>query len=261
MRSLFHLAPASFFAAATLLAQQAALPPTPEAILNRYVQVTGGREAYDKVKSLTMMGTMEIKGQGVRGELKMYRAEGGKYYTVIDLGGMGKQEDGSDGATAWDKTVLGPRIKSGVEKFLATCADGVMSEYGKAALELGECYSKAEYAGEETIDGKKLQKLVLTPKEGKPEEQYYDRETGLLARVKLVMPSPMGEVPITTIVSDYKTVSGLQVPGKLANQMGPIQMEMTFTTITVNDQLPEQLFALPPEIKALVGAQKPTGKK
>jgi hypothetical protein len=256
MRSLWL-----FMAAVAAFGQSAGGPAvTPESILNRYVEVTGGREAYEKVKSLSMTGTMEIKGQGVRGEMRMYRTEGGKYYTSIDLGGMGKQEDGSDGSVAWDKTVLGPRIKSGVEKFLATCADGVMSEYGKAALELGDCYSKVEYAGVESVDGKAMHKIVLTPKQGKAEEQFFDVETGLMKKVKMIMPSPMGEVPITTVIAEYKAVAGVQVPSKLVNNMGPIVMEMAFSAITVNEKLPEQLFALPPEIQALAGAAKPKAK-
>ena len=65
-----------------LLAQKASPPPTAQQILDRYVKVTGGKLAYDKVKTVTMLGMMEIKGQNVRGEMKMYRVDGGKYYTV-----------------------------------------------------------------------------------------------------------------------------------------------------------------------------------
>jgi len=246
MRTLLVLATAS------LAFGQAA--PTAEAILERFVKVTGGQAAYDKVKTLSMTGTMEIKGQNVRGPVKMYREDGGKYYTVVDLPGIGKQEDGSDGKTVWDKTVLGPRIKSGVEKFLATCATGALSEYGRGALEKDTCYAKREVVGEEMVNGKAAYKLRLTPKQGRPEEHYFDKASGLLVKTRMIMPSPMGEVPIVATVDEYKLVDGITTPVKLTNEMGAVAMTMSFTTVKFNEVIPATMFALPPEISALVQA-------
>jgi len=245
MRILFLLA-----ALSSCFAQS----PTAERILDRYIEVTGGKDAYAKVKSLSILGTMEIKGQGVKGEMRMYRMDGSKYYTVVDLPGIGKQEDGSNGNVVWDKTVLGPRLKTGVEKFLAICAAGAMSEYGRGALEKDSCYSKAEVIGEEVVDGKTAYKLKMTPKEGKPEEQYYDKESGLLLRTKMVLPSPMGEVPIVAIVNEYRDIDGIKTPVKLTNEMGAVAMVMTFTSVKFNEAIPDAMFALPPEIQALVKA-------
>jgi hypothetical protein len=236
-------------------AQQAA-KPTAEQVLDRYVSVTGGKEAYARVKSVSMLGQMEIKGQNIRGEMKMFRQDGGKYYTVVDLPGIGKQEDGSNGTVVWDKTVLGPRIKTGAEKFLASCGSSALSEYGRGALDKDSCYSKVEMVGEEIVNGKTFYKLRMTPKEGKPEEQFYDKATGLLSRTKMIMPSPMGEVPITAIVEEYKTVDGITTPARLTNEMGAVAMTMTFTSIRFNEKVPDVLFSLPPEIQALVDASK-----
>ncbi len=258
MRTLLILLSVSFAPA-----QKAAAPlavPTAAQVLERYVEVTGGKEAYAKVKSVSMLGTMEIKGQNVRGEMKMYRVDGGKYYTVVDLPGIGKQEDGSNGNVVWDKTVLGPRLKTGVEKFLAICASGAMAEYGRGALETDSCYQKSEMLGEELMGGKKVYKLRMTPKEGKAEEQFYDKATGLLVRTNMIMPSPMGEVPIAAIVDEYRTVDGIKTPVKMTNEMGPVAMVMTFTMVKFNEKLPEVLFALPPEIQALVDAEKAAKK-
>jgi len=96
----------------------------------------------------------------------------------------------------------------------------------------------------------------MTPKEGKPEEQYYDKATGLLARTKMIIPSPMGEVPIVAVVEEYKTVDGITTPSKLTNEMGAVAMTMTFTSIRFNENVPAAMFALPPEIQALVDAAK-----
>lgn len=230
--------------------------PTAQSVLDRYVEVTGGQAAYGKVKTMTATGTMEIQGQNVRGEVRMYRADGSKYYQVVDLPGIGKQEDGSNGTVVWDKTVLGPRIKTGTEKFLATCASGALSEYGRGALEKDSCYSKVEYVGEETINGKAVHRLRLTPKEGKPEDHYFEKDTGLLLKTRMILPSPMGEIPITVTVVEYRKVEGITTPVKLKNEMGAVAMVLAFQTVKFNETIPETMFALPPEIAALAKAGK-----
>ncbi|MBZ2183944.1 MAG: hypothetical protein K7J46_04475 [Bryobacter sp.] len=250
MRVLYGLLAASTFLAGENCS------PNPEAILNRHLEMSGGKEAYARVKSVSMLGTMEVKGQNVKGEARIYRKNGGKSYTVVDLPGIGKQEDGSNGTVVWDKTVLGPRIKTGVERFLTICSSSALGEYTRGALEKDTCYDKFEFAGEEVVDGRKLCKLRLTPKQGKAEEHLFDSETGLLARTKMIMPSPMGEVPIVAIIEEYRNVDGVKTPVKITNQMGVVAMTMSFTSVKFNEAIPEAMFALPPEISALVKAGK-----
>jgi hypothetical protein len=239
--------------ASTVLAQGT---PSAQSVLDRYIEVTGGQSAYEKVKTMTATGTMEITGQNVRGDVRMYRADGSKYYQVVELPGIGKQEDGSNGAVVWDKTVLGPRIKTGAEKFLATCARGALSEYGRGALEKDSCYSKVDYVGTETLNGKAVHRLRLTPKEGKPEEHFFEKDTGLLLMTRMVLPSPMGEIPITTTVMEYRKVEGITTPVKLKNEMGAVAMVLAFNSVKFNEAIPEAMFALPPEIAALAKAAK-----
>src|ERR1019366_3689049 len=57
----------------------------PEAILDKYVEVTGGRAAYEKIQTEVATGTLEIAGMGLSGMLTSYRAAPDKSYTVIDL--------------------------------------------------------------------------------------------------------------------------------------------------------------------------------
>jgi outer membrane lipoprotein-sorting protein len=58
------------------------------------------------------------------------------------------------------------------------------------------------------------------------------------------------------VVEQYKTVDGITTPSKLTNEMGAVAMTMTFTSIRFNESVPATMFALPPEIQALVDASK-----
>lgn len=245
-------------------AQPAAKPPattpTADQILQKYIDASGGEAAFKRVNTVVMRGTMEIKAQGIKAEMILYRADGGKSYSMMEIPGMGKQEEGSNGDVVWEKTAMGPRLKDGVEKFIVTCAGEAMAEYARVAIGKDSCYSKIELGGSDTVDGKPVWKLLLTPKQGKVEEQYFDKLSGLMVQQKLIMPTPLGEIPILLGIGGYKKLEGLETPTLVTMRMGPVEMSMNFHSINFNEKIPEQIFAVPPEIDALVRAQKPAAK-
>jgi hypothetical protein len=230
--------------------------PTAEAVLQKYLEASGGEESIGRVKTVIMRGSMEIPAQNVRASMVIYRADGGKSYSVVDIPGMGKQEDGSNGEIAWEKTALGPRVKDGVEKFLVTCSGDAMGEYTRALTGKDTCYAKVELAGEEMIDGKPAWKLLLTPKMGKVEEQFFDKASGLLVQQNMKMPSPLGELPITLVMNAYKTFEGVKTPTRVTMKMGTVEMQLNFAEVAFNVPIPDQMFAVPPDIQALVEAGK-----
>src|ERR1700688_3826164 len=91
--------------------------PKAETILDRYVEVTGGRSAYEKHSRETMTGTITFPEQGLSGNLTRYAMAPDKEYSVVELGPIGKIESGFTDGVAWEKSaILGPRIKTGDEK-------------------------------------------------------------------------------------------------------------------------------------------------
>ncbi|MDQ6698752.1 MAG: hypothetical protein M3Z36_01045, partial [Acidobacteriota bacterium] len=94
--------------------------PKGEAVLDKYVEATGGKAAYAKVHNSITKGRMEIVGQGVKGDLTVYSAEPSKMYSVFEIDGVGKIEEGTDGTVAWSLSALqGARVKEGEEKAVA----------------------------------------------------------------------------------------------------------------------------------------------
>ena len=82
--------------------------PKAEAVLDRYLEVTGGKAAYEKVHSEVTKGTMEVAGRGIKGALQSFQAEPYLEYTVVDLEGIGKVESGSDGDVFWERSAVTP---------------------------------------------------------------------------------------------------------------------------------------------------------
>ncbi len=70
--------------------------PKAETILDRYVEVTGGKAAYDKRTNEVATGTLEFKAQGLKGSVTRYSAVPAEEYLVMEIDGVGKIESGMD---------------------------------------------------------------------------------------------------------------------------------------------------------------------
>ena len=235
----------------------AADDPKPEAILDKFVEVTGGKAAYEKVKTEVSTGTLEITSVGLSGALTNYRAAPNKSYTVIEFpGGIGKAEEGSDGQVAWTLNAQqGPHIKEGDERAASMRRDALDGTVGWRNY-----YKKAELAGTEDVDGKPCYKLVLTPNEGAAETHYYDKASNLLVKVVMPTTTPEGDVTVEIDVSDYKDDGGILSPHTSSIKYPGADMVIKIDSVKHNADIPAGRFDLPPEIKALT-ADKKTDKK
>ena len=91
--------------------------PTGEQVLERYIEATGGRAAYEKVTSRVTTGKFSVPAQGLNAEMVSYSKAPNLTYMTIDLTGMGKIERGYYGEIEWEKNPqTGTRIVEGEEK-------------------------------------------------------------------------------------------------------------------------------------------------
>ncbi len=225
--------------------------PKAETILDHYIEVTGGKAAYEKRKSEITTGTVEFAAQGLKGTLTHYAAAPDKSYSVIELDGIGKMEEGAINGIVWDKNpMLGPRIKSGEEK-----AQGLRGAMFNSHLNWRKAYTKAETVGVENVEGEDCYKVVLTPNEGKPETAYFSKKTGLEVKRTTTAVSPMGEMQVEAIASNYKDFDGILEPTKVVQKVAGQELVMTIQSIKVNPEIPADKFEPPAEIKALMNKQ------
>src|SRR5271154_7078972 len=155
-----------------LRAADDALPPA-QTVLNKYLEATGGRDALEKRHNQVGHGYFEIPAMGLRGTLTVYEAEPNKNRLIVDVPGVGKIEQGSDGQVAWENNPLqGPRIKEGVE-----LAETLRDSTFNLPLVAQKMFSKIETTGSQTIDGHDCYKIVLTPPTGNPTTEYYDKKS------------------------------------------------------------------------------------
>lgn len=215
----------------------------------RYLEVTGGRVAYEQIHGHIEKGFMAMPAQNIRGAMTTYEAEPGKQVVSIDFPGIGKAEEGTDGTIAWSYSALqGARLKEGEEKAAAIRAANAGTKY----LNWKTQYKSVETAGLENVDGKPCYRVVLTPIVGRPETEYYEKTSGLLVRQTAVAVTPMGDVPVDARVSDYRKEGGVVMPHKVRQTLAGQLIEITIDTVTMNPDFPKDRFDPPAEVKALI---------
>jgi hypothetical protein len=222
--------------------------PSGASLMDRYIDVTGGKAAYAKHRSAIEYGHMEFAALGLKGTLVTYAAEPDKYYSSADLEGVGKLEMGVTNGIAWENNPLtGPRIKTGEEKLQALREARLNSDY-----HWRELYAKAETTGSETVDGEDCYQVTLTPAEGKPVKMYFGKKSGLLRKTTLVAASQMGDIPAELIAQEYRVFGGILAPAKVLQKAAGQEFTITIDNVKENAEIPADRFDLPAEIKALL---------
>jgi Protein of unknown function (DUF620) len=228
--------------------------PKGETILDKYIEVTGGKAAHAKVKSDVSSGEMTLGAMGLKGKVMMYSQSPDKKLVEITLEGIGKVQEGSNGEIAWSHSAMtGPRLKEGDEK-----AEALLQGKHGADAQWRDLYTSAETKAVESVDGKECYKVVVTPKSGKPQTRWYDKQSGLLLKMAMTSKSPMGEIEVESLLGDYRKEGELLLPHKITNKMAGQEIGMTIDKVEQNVEIPKDRFEPPAEVKALM---KPATKQ
>ncbi len=221
--------------------------PSGESLIQRCVERQGGAKALARAENAIMTGTVELVGHNISGPLEIYQ-QGEKAYTVIELDGIGKIEEGFDGQTAWESNVLqGTRIKEGDELAATKRASRVyiMSDWK-------EYYKSAITIGSEDIDGKPAWNVAMTPTEGAVEHYYFSRDSGLIVKMTQTLPTAMGDIPVEMTLGEYRAVDGVQTPFLMTQAAMGQNMAMHIQKVTYNADIPPSRFELPAAVKAII---------
>ena len=241
------LAPLLF--AGALAAPDAEEPlPAGADLMDRHIEATGGREAYDRIENRVTTATLDFVGQGLSLDMTIHVARPNKNYTVIESEMIGKAEKGTDGETAWELSMMtGPQIMKGQQKadFLRDAALDKLAHWQ-------EHYSAVETVGVETVGEATCYKVILTSDGGPPLTMLLDRESYLPVKFAMDLETPMGVVPMETFPGDFREVDGLLLAHSGRIRLAGQERAMTIKSVEHNAELPADLFDLPEEIQALV---------
>lgn len=221
------------------------LEPKAVEVVRRYVEVTGGREAYERVKTREMTATLSFPSLKLTGKTVTEAKAPDKVVSVQELTGRPTTTTGYDGETGWTRTGDKPARKlQGVELKQAKAQAGF-----NAALNVERLYTTIRIApplpGDGLIDGKAVDRVELA-NESESIVQSYDHATGLLVQSEQTAMGRGGKPqPVVTRYEDYREVDGIKYPHTIRTAVGQIVLEEKITEIKHNMELADSLFAMP----------------
>ena len=228
---------------------------TGKQVLEKAIDAMGGRAAMEKVKSRITTVTAAVPAMNVNGTVTIYQQAPNKAYIVQDIAGIGKTESGTDGNIAWQMSpMMGVRILSGEEKE-ATMREATLN----SDLEPDKWYKSIENTGTEDVNGKPAYKVVFTTNSGQKETRYFDKASFLPVKTETVVKGPQGEVPVSTLVTDWQEIEGIKMPMKVTQHIMQFDQTLTVTKVEQNVDIPAEKFEVPEKVKA--AASKPAASR
>ena len=223
--------------------------PSAEEVIARYVEAIGGAEAIRGHSSTHGRGTMELLGQGVRGEVQIYAAAAHKSLLVVSFADLGIEiRTGYNGEVGWSTDPMtGERILQGDElQQIVDESDYYADLHDPAGFQSMETVEMTEFAGRSAY------KLRLVYNSGRESFEYFDVESGRLVGEESLQYSLMGAVNVRAFASDYQQFGDIMVPTKIVQELGPGQtVQLTILSVEF-DNVDPATFALPASIEALI---------
>lgn len=248
VRIILTCAVAMAASGSTTFAQATATLPSAEEVISKYVEATGGADVLKKLSSRKITGKMMIKEAGIGGSIVTMSTKDGKSYTEVDIQGIGKELQGSDGETYWAVSNLtGTRILEGAERDQLVKENDFLSD-----LHPEKYYKSLKVVGTEKVDGDECYKVEKTKKDGDVQTDFYSVKSGLLVKSIMPVTTPVGKLEIVTMISDYRDVDGMKVSFKSEQKLpNNMTQSITLESVEVNKDLDGEKFALPEAIQKM----------
>ena len=235
---------------APLFAQDAGRLPTVNEVLARHVEATGGREALLRHKSMTVHGRYEDPAHNADYETVLYTKDG-KMLLKAELGGGKQYQTGYDGATAW---VLHPDGKVDIAEgdVVKTVARDADMYYHLRVLNY---FKSMEVVDVKEFNGRPCYHLKGINNWGKVNEQFYDKENGLLMGYAFNTAWRGGKGDATDTFEEYKDFGGVRMAAKTTSRDGD-DLTISLITAVTYDDVKDDMFALPKVVKVAVAEKK-----
>jgi len=92
--------------------------------------------------------------------------------------------------------------------------------------------------GAENVDGEKAYKLEVKDSQGNTKYEFFSADSGL----KLKTIAQQQGMSVTTLYKNYTEVEGIKYPYSAITKMGPQEMPLTITELSVNKGVDDSVF-------------------
>lgn len=249
--------------------QQAPGQPTPDQILDKYIQAVGGAQRLAGLTSFVAKGTsVGFGGFGGGGQVQIFAKAPNQRTTLIefkDAPGRGDSIRTYNGTAGWIKTPLavlkeyqlsgGDLDGAGLDAQLSF--PGMIKQTLKnwrvslptSIEDLPGPSSQTSQQPELELSSHDVQVLQGDGPKGLVATLYFDTKSGLLLRELRYSRSPIGRVPTQIDYSDYRDVNGIKIPFRLTFAWLDGRDSIEIKDVQVNVPIPETKFGTPEQVK------------
>jgi hypothetical protein len=216
-----------------------------DAILERWVRATGGREAILATTNLTAIGQAEAAHLAGRLRCELYAAAPGQRVMSFHLPSQGPVIEGFDGQSGWlDDPAFGRAEWTG-EELAKRRREAVFHR----AVQFRVVYPNLQMVGQDRVGSEPAWRIESHPSPAAVERFWFSRQSGLLLRHESALQMSLGMVERSIEFAGYRAVAGVQFPHRWsirqrgARQAEPeIQVTIQFEEVRFNSPIPEGRF-------------------
>jgi hypothetical protein len=216
--------------------------PSADRILDKYLQATGGRAAWQKLHSRVSKGTVEVPDMKMSGTAEMYEKAPDLALVKIVISGSTFLE-GFNGNEAWSSdpkdglhTQTGPQL-----------AETRRESDFRLPVDFRQLYPKVVTSGERNVDGRPAYEVQATPVEGgEPDRAYFDEQSGLLVRMVTHHHNDDGTTELfAEDFEDYRPVDGVKIPFTIHQTGSQVDFTIHLDEVQQNVALDDSRFSRP----------------
>jgi hypothetical protein len=238
----------------------AAVPeqPTASAIIERFIEVTGGRAAWESLQSLRGLGSLEIVGANVGGSLAIFQTREG-FRMSVDAGPAGAQVTIRRGDEAWQVRPDGTTtvVTGGALRKL------LRDRSFNPLIDAATLYTRMELVGVEDVNGEPAWKIRCIPADAEAAEElrFFGVASGLQVKVIEQGAGQAAAFPTEIFLTDYRQVGPVKVAFGTTISFARSGVQITLEAMQANVAISECLFAPPAGPVAVPEAKQESPKE
>lgn len=222
---------------------KAAALPSADEIAAKCAKGSGGKEAWAKISTVVMTGTMEIPAAGLTGKVEITAKAPNKALRVVSLAdGQFVQKQAFDGRVGWKSDP-----QTGLKKLEGTELEGAKLEaIFDTEIRLKEVYPDMKVTGRTKVGDRDAYTVLAHEPGGKAVTFYFDVETGLRIAEDSEEADESGKaVKSTVFFEDYGAVGGIQVAQRIRVTSSALNLVIRIQEVNLNVPVNDSVFAMP----------------
>jgi hypothetical protein len=213
---------------------------TPEQIIARYQQAIGGKDAFEKITSLKLEGTVSA-GRDRDIQVTVYQ-KAPDYYLSSFQSNFGTFERGYNGKNGWEKNPRGVR-----EIGQPDIQDLKLDADFYSPMDFLKNYKSLKFSDVQILNNDTVYVVEGTSSNIRRYKFYFSTRTGLLLREIQYDKTLLGELQTKTDYKNYKNVNGVLFPDDIHVANYERNEEIKYTNISPNVPVESSMFEMPPK--------------